>query len=270
MKILDIHSHFHTDRNEGTVAYLKETGHILAGPDGSVRGHINYMRKHGISFSVNMPVAWKPESVRVTNALMEKHNAANTNIISFASIHPALGREEMMDELLRIKRGGFKGIKIHPQEQFFWPDSDEMRPVYEFCDKEDLVILTHAGAGSNTSFNKDEIRARPERIGAVLSEYPGLKIIAAHMGGLNMWDEAERYLLGKKIYFDTAYTAIMPPVLLKDFILRHGVGRVLYGTDYPWQDAGIIGAAVLNAVPELENAEKIMFKNAEEMLGISL
>ncbi len=270
MKILDIHSHFHTDRDEGTVGYLKEKGHILPGATGSVGGLVNYMRKHGISFSVNMPVAWKPEGVRVMNALMEKQNAANSNIISFAAMHPALGREEIMQELLLIKHGGFKGIKIHPQEQSFWPDSDEMRPVYEFCGKENIVILTHAGAGSDTSFNKDEVRARPEKIGVVIREYPELKMIAAHMGGLNMWDEAEKFLLGKNIFFDTAYSEIMPAELMKDFILRHGAERVLYGTDYPWQDAGIIGGMVLGAANELGDAEKIMFRNAEQLLGISV
>lgn len=270
MKIIDIHSHFYTERDEETVDYLKQAGHILPGTDGSAGGLNNYMRKHGISFSVNMPVAWKPESVRQANDLMEKQNKRNFNIISFAAIHPALGRVEMHSELERIKSAGFKGVKIHPQEQSFWPDSDEMSPVYEFCGREGLVVLTHAGAGSDTRFEKEEIRARPERIAAVLRQYPKLKLIAAHMGGLNMWDEAERFLLGKNIYFDTAYITIMPRELLKYFILRHGVERVLYGTDYPWQDAGVIGGMVLNVVPQLESAEKIMYKNAEKLLGISV
>ena len=33
------------------------------------------------------------------------------------------------------------------------------------------------------------------------------KLVLAHMGGLNFWDDVEKYLVGENVYFDTAYVA---------------------------------------------------------------
>ena len=43
-----------------------------------------------------------------------------------------------------------------------------------------------------------------------MNAFPDLKLIAAHLGAWNDWDEVKKYLLGKPIYMDISYSIDMP------------------------------------------------------------
>ena len=77
----------------------------------------------------------------------------------------------------------------------------------------------------------------------VLSKVNPKKLVLAHMGGWNLWDEVEEKLVGKNVYFDTAFSFEKGiPHLEKEQFLRivekHGADKILFATDSPWSDQG--------------------------------
>jgi uncharacterized protein len=88
-----------------------------------------------------------------------------------------------------------------------------------------------------------------------------------------MWDAVQRYLLpaGGNVYFDTAYVSFyMEQPRMAELILEIGPERVLFGSDYPWEEPGR-AARIISAL-ELPKAEEefILFKNAADLLGLTI
>ena len=89
------------------------------------------------------------------------------------------------------------------------------------------------------------------------------------MGGFSKWDEAEKCLYGKNVYFDTSSTAIcMPLDHLRELIYEHGVDKILFGSDYPVQTTRQAYEDMLKLGLPQEDLEKILHKNAEKLLGL--
>jgi uncharacterized protein len=57
---------------------------------------------------------------------------------------------------------------------------------------------------------------------------------ASHMGGYRYWDDVEKFLLGRDIFFDTAYSIHELGVeRAEKFIKQHVADKILFGTDSP-------------------------------------
>ena len=98
-----------------------------------------------------------------------------------------------------------------------------------------------------------------------------MTVVAAHLGGMNLWDDVLRHIAGKydNLYMDVGVVAryIEDDILLK-IIRQQGAEKVLFGSDCPWDDPAN-EIAMINRLP-LSNEEKglIFHKNAERLLGI--
>ena len=67
------------------------------------------------------------------------------------------------------------------------------------------------------------------------------ELVLAHLGGLRMWDDVRRHLLpaGGNVYFDTAYVSFyMGREEMGELIRDIGPERVIFGSDYPWEEPG--------------------------------
>jgi len=102
-----------------------------------------------------------------------------------------------------------------------------------------------------------------------VDDFPGAKIVAAHLGAYAYWREVEEYLLGRPLYFDTSYCSIgMTPGYFKTLIYRHGVERVIFGSDSPWtaQEQELSYVRKLNLGEA--DTEAILGGNAIKLLGL--
>ncbi|MGN0473555.1 MAG: amidohydrolase family protein, partial [Acutalibacteraceae bacterium] len=118
---------------------------------------------------------------------------------------------------------------------------------------------------------KDVIRATPERMAIAAESVPELIFIFAHLGGMNQWDDAERYVVGRldNVYLDVSVIAgyIKDEQLLR-IIRNHGADKILFGSDCPW-DLPSNEITMINRLPlSDEEKEKIFHKNAENLLLI--
>jgi predicted TIM-barrel fold metal-dependent hydrolase len=261
--IIDFHTHcFPDELAVKAVASLSEKAGIPAMLNGTVNDLKRSMKASRITGSVLLNIATKPSQTAKINSWSVQ--IRDQSVISFSSIHPFC--EDWENELKRIKELGFRGIKFHPEYQEFYIDDEAMFPIYELAFELGLIIAFHAGV--DLGFDPP-YHCTPERLDTLLRRFKGGRIVAAHMGGYQYWDEVEKYLVGKDIYFDTSYAVgVMDSKQAKRIIHDHGYNKILFGSDSPWKDQGWSVQCVKDLClgPEIEEA--IFYKNAVELLGL--
>ncbi len=221
--IIDFHTHAYPPKVAvKAVQFLNDYYHVQCQGDGTIENLLASARAGGVGTVVVHAVATKPSQVEDVNNWIAAHTS--DRVIGFGTIHP--GYAHIPTELRRIRTLGLRGLKIHPDFQHYFADDPSMDVVYENVAGE-LPVLIHAG-DKTTDFSS------PWRIANVVSRYPKLTVIAAHLGGYSEWDEAEEHLIGKRLYIDTSSSLwALPAERAVRIIRRHGVERVLFGTDYP-------------------------------------
>ena len=103
----------------------------------------------------------------------------------------------------------------------------------------------------------------------MLRAWPGLTLIAAHFGGFERWDDVERELVGLPVYLDTSFTVgYAPDEQFVRMVRRHGVERVLFATDAPWQDHAATLAAFRRLPLTPEEQAAILWGNAARLFQL--
>ncbi len=234
-KIIDIHTHVFPDHlAERAVKQLAGRSGETAFIDGTAAGLEASMRRHGIAYSVTQPVSTKASQVPNVNDFAVALNA-RPPLINFGTLFPEY--EGNAAEIRRLREAGIQGVKFHPDYQAFYADEERMVPLYREMARAGLIAFFHAGVDIGLG---PPYHGNPDRIARVLELVPELTVVAAHLGGYEMWDDVEKYLVGKNLYLDTSYTLThIPPDQFLRIIRNHGVDRILFGTDSPWADQGV-------------------------------
>lgn len=262
--VLDFHVHLYPDPLAG-----KAVGHLaqrFGNPpafDGTVGGMKANLAESGILGALNLPVATKPDQVGSINFW-----AAATNqgpVYSLATIHP--DTHDIPGTLTAVKAAGFKGVKLHPEYQDFTLDDPRMTPVWETCSALGLFVFLHAGGERVFT---PPFHTTPSALADLLVRYPHLIVVAAHLGGFQMWDEAEAVLIGKGLYLDLSHTLFwMPEEQLVRMVRNHGANKIIFGSDAPWQRPAEVLKAFL-ALPFTQTQQrKILWDNAAGLLKLS-
>lgn len=264
MNIIDFHVHFFPEKI-AEKALAKLSGFIGRTPftDATVRDTAKKMRTGGISLSVGMPIATRPDQTLSINAYADSLNRT-PGFRSFGTVHPADPQwRERMDEVLAY---GMKGIKLHPDYQEFFVDDPTLLPLYRYAGEKGLLILLHAGVDPMCP---QLVRNTPARMAAVLKECPDTDFICAHMGGILMADEVREHLIGKRVFLDTSIMAhMLPSETLLSMIRAHGADRILFGSDCPWENPRRT-ADTIRSLPLTEEEQHLIFhENAERLLAL--
>jgi len=261
--IIDFHTHCFPDELAGrAIPELSARAGIPAMLNGTINDLEKSMKVAKIDKSVMLPIATKPsQTVKINDWAA---SVQSNSIISFGSIHPKF--ENWKQEIQRIKELGLKGVKFHPDYQDFFVDNEEMFPMYDMILNSGLVIIFHAGIDIGL---KPPYHCMPSMLKKVIRHFKGGKIVAAHMGGYDCYDEVERHLLGEDIYFDTSYCiSEIGEEKAARLIRGHGINKVLFGTDSPWKGQAE-EVALINKVG-LDDSEKaaLLGLNACRLLGL--
>ncbi|MGE5613950.1 MAG: amidohydrolase family protein [Bacillota bacterium] len=262
--IIDFHVHcFSDDIAEKAITTLSKCGNIPARTDGTLAGIRQSMKKAGVGKSVIMNIATKPgQVVKINRWAM---SISSDDIIPFGTVHP--GFEDWENELEIIREAGLKGIKLHPDYQEFYVDSPELFPIYEKAAELGLVVLFHAGLDIGLP---PPYHCTPGRMRNVVRAFPEAKLVAAHMGGYDYWDEVERCLAGENLYFDTSYSLHrMSRDQFLRIVSRHGFDKILFGTDSPWKDQSEEVERLLGMKLPGDAADAILGGNAARLLGLT-
>lgn len=266
---IDFHTHAFADNiaeraMEKLENTLKVSGRWEEPPAtrGTVGDLLHKMDVWGIDKSVILPIATKPSQQKTINDWAA--DVMSDRLMCFGSVHP--GAEDVFDELERIKSLGLKGVKLHPDYQGFFANEDRLLPIYRKCAELGLPVILHAGLDA---LSVDCIRCTPEMSADILKNVPEMTLILAHMGGNELWDDVEKYLVGKKVWFDMAFAdGNISDEQAMRIIGNHGTDRILFASDCPWH-APSREKAMLERLPLTESErEDISHRNAERLLNI--
>jgi len=258
--IIDAHTHIFPDHQ--AAAALQATSRMFGVPTygaGTAADLLARMDACGIASAVVHMVAPVPAMVRDTNAWLVR--LRQDRFIKFGTVHPRFSRND--EELARLTDAGIRGVKLQPDVQQFSPDDRVLLyPLYELLCRFDMTVMFHVGGEPLPS---PDNRSRPAMIAAVARDFPELRIIAAHLGGLNMWEDVDALLAGlPNVWMETSLSyRFIAPGLAQRIIDRHGHEKIFFGTDYPFApiDKSLAAARAVSFLPE-KHKQDILGSNA--------
>ena len=264
-RIVDAHAHVFPDElaaraNKQLIGNSGET----AFTDGTAAGLKRSMEQHGIAVSVTLPVSTRAKQTQPINAFSIEA-LGDERLVPFGTIHPEYAG--YAGEIARLKAAGVKGVKFHPDYQSFFVDEERMFPIYQALSDAGLIVLFHAGVDIGL---KPPYHCLPEKLARVLDAFPSMIVVAAHFGGFQMWDDVDRHLVGRNLYLETSFTlSWLEPSKFTDMARRHGIERVLFGTDSPWADQGREIELVSRSGLTEDELGKVFAANADRLLGLA-
>jgi len=206
-------------------------------------------------------------------------------LLPFCCIAKELGDAKAMLEEVELRASqGAKGIKLHPGMFSFFPDDEELWPMYEKCQELGLPVLADSGPWpaphvltefpspvSVQTHQENPDYALPNNWARVAEAFPRLTIILAHLGSA-WWDErvelAQKY---SNVYFDTSQGFSVPDRipysphrgLAEEDAVRVfrkiGVERIMFGTDFP----------ALAPQPQLEQILRLPLSDEEKRMVLA-
>ncbi len=259
--VVDFHTHCYKPLLAKKATSLIPVGSPY-GPfyDGTADGLIKSMRDSGIDRSVVLNIANSPYSVKAVNDYAIELLSYD-NLIPFGSVHPYYA--DIEGEILRLKEHGIKGLKFHPYYQRCELCDKAAYKAYELGAKHDMIMLFHGGhdlmlKGDNSN---------PKLLKQIYDDFRGAKLVFAHLGGWDLWDDCFKLLVGKDVYLDTSFAFMFLTKEQINFVLEnHDNKKLLFGTDGPWTNSKdeLMHTKQL-CTPYLED---ILYKNAAKLLGL--
>ena len=271
-EIIDFHTHAFPEKIAAkTLSSLKAGIAGISGldirpaSDGTVAGLCAVEEAAGISLSVVMPIATRPGQEDTSNAYAASvPSISGGRAVSFGSVHPA--GPDAVRAVYGIAERGLPGMKLHPEFQKTYIDSTECLAVLRAAADCGLTVTVHAGRDIGLP---PPVHCSPDRILRVLDAVPGLRLIAAHLGGWRMWEEVFRLLCGAPLLFDTAFlSGFADRSAVTDIIKAHGADRILFGSDCPWEDPADSLAFFRSLGLPPADEDLILCKNAAKLLCI--
>ena len=214
--------------------------------------------------------------------------------------------DKAADELERcVGELGFCGLKINSNVGGEYLDEEKFWVIFERAEKLDVPIYIHPRlpspemikpyakygyglAGPGLGFAAEtQLHAYRLIYSGLFDRYPGLKIMLGHMGeGLPFWifrmDHPWSGLSDGKVslkrrpsdyakdnFIITTSGMFYMPAIICGY-LSMGAERIVFASDYPFEESSHAAAFMENVPICDEDKEKICFKNAEKLLKIEI
>lgn len=229
--VIDFHTHAFPDKIalRALNSLAEKANGLTYYTDGTIADTDEKMKTWGVDKRVMLSIATNAKQQHNVNSFAIENN--NEHIIAFGSVHP--DAPDALDELDRIKEAGLPGVKFHPEYQQFFIDDPKMFPFYDKCRALGLIMSFHAGRDLGFP---DTLMAPPQRSRHMLDNFPGAKVVLAHMGGAMLEDDVLEYIAGTDCYLDTSFSIYgLPKKAAAAIIEKHGADRILFGSDCPWE-----------------------------------
>lgn len=227
---------------------------------------VGLMDQNGVDYSVVLAEVAPLTTGIATNEMVETFCSGNPRLIPFCTfnpyMHPNIGGNL---ERLCVDHG-FRGVKLYPTYNYFFPNDTLLYPLYAVAEKLSLPVLFHTGS---SIFQNSRIKyGNPIYYDDVAVDFPNLKIIMAHGGRGPWYDEAMTMVrLHKNVYIDVAG---LPPQKLMEYYpdLERFAHKFVFGTDWPSVNVKE-NIHRINHLPISEEASrKILGENAIKILGL--
>jgi len=269
--VIDFHTHAFPDKiAQKTIEILAEKSGATPHTDGTVKGLYAQLESAHADLGVALPVVTNPRQFdsinRFAKGINEQYGAGKTRIVSFGGIHPAC--EDIDGKMRFLKESGFLGVKIHPDYQETFINDEGYIRILQCAKELDMIVVTHAGV--DEGYKDFPVRCPPELALEVIQRVGHSKFVLAHFGGNRYTQKVYELLAGQDVYFDTSFVlADVGKEIFQKTLQKHGADRILFATDCPWRDIGEEIARIRSYGLTKETEEKILWRNAADLLGIS-
>lgn len=272
--IIDFHSHNFPDAiaPRAMAGMCRKTAGVLwPVGDGTMANHLDFMANAGVSKAVLCQIATRPAQweflLRRSKAIMDGEfgERAQRAFVPFGSVHP--DDPEAPAHVEAFAKAGVKGIKFHPYYQNFSLADAKVLPIFRRIAELGLVVECHSGG--DVSWADLRGMCGPEEIARLVDAVPGLRFVAAHLGGCFRYpSHATDVLLERGVLIDTSSLAFRWNFDEEMRLLRSWpTERLLFATDFPWVDYREAIANV-RSVRAPADWEAVFAGNARRLLGI--
>jgi len=258
---IDFHTHIFPDHvAEKVIRGLEETYRAQSQGPATVAGLAAAMDKASVDRAVLCPVATRPDQVRGINRWIASLD--RQRFLPFGALHPDC--PDLEEELAFLRDQDLRGVKLQPYFQGYELQAPAALKMMEKL--AEFVVLIHGGQEISPI---SSVPTTPERLRMLHQRFPDHRLVIAHLGGYQMWQEVEEYLVGEDVYFDLSYTFDrLDDESIARLIAAHGPQRILFGSDYPWQLPAVSRAGLARLHLSLKQEKRILAGNAVELLAL--
>ncbi|MGI6584287.1 MAG: amidohydrolase family protein [bacterium] len=224
------------------------------------------LQENGVDYAVILAEISPLVTGLAPNELVRDFCTGREELIPFCTLNPYVDTDlaSTLDHL--CSNEGFKGIKLYPTYNHFYPNDPKLYPLYAAAQNLNIPVLFHTGS---SIFHGSRIKyGNPLFIDDIAVDFPDLKIVMAH-GGRGVWYQEALLMvrLHQNVYIDVSG---LPPKKLLDYFpdLERFSGKFIFGSDWPGVDIkrNIIDLCSLDLSQEAK--ERILGLNAKKLLGI--
>lgn len=156
-----------------------------------------------------------------TVAACERHPG---RVFGYVYLNPTDVRGALAELNRRAGDDRFRGVKLHPSLDVYFPFLELYYPVYERIQELGLPMLWHCGTYPYSS---------PLQIAYVARLFPGVPFVLAHFALADLsWESFPAASLADNVHVDTSGNPILP--LMDEWLDRFGADRMLWGSDFPF------------------------------------
>lgn len=179
-------------------------------------------------------------------------------VIPYLVVNPWHPKQSLKD-LQRWREDGYVGVKIHPNCHNYPLNSQIVEPILDFCQKEQIPVLTHSSGGSSLS--------GAGAIKAVAKKYSDLKLIIGHGGTFSDREVAQVVMDYPQLYLEISveYEAGK----LERTVEMIGPDRILFGSDCPLHHPSVMLQRVRVMKLSKEDEEKILWENTAKLFSLN-
>lgn len=228
---------------------------------------VNLLKKAGVDYAVVLAEVNPKTSGVVSNEFVVEFCYGHSLLIPFANINPYMTnnlRKELKRLVLEL---GFKGLKLLPSYQMFYPNDSMLYPLYAAAEELQIPVMFHTGS---SVFKGTKMKySDPLHLDEVAADFPDLTIILVHSGRGFWYDRA--YFLSKlhpNVFMEIA--GLPPRNLLTYFPqLEKNAEKVLYGSDWPGVPGMKENIEAFKSLPISEEAKTLILgRNARKILKL--
>ena len=275
-EVIDFHTHNFPDvlapRAIESMA-RKLRGSLVPFGDGTVATQLRDMAAAGVDKAVVCPVATKPAQFQT---ILDRAKAvrdgefgeeAANRLVQLCSVHPA--DPDFEGHIWQVAAAGFKGVKVHPYYQGFSLGDPKVVPYFRAVRDAGLFVIAHCGI--DLGFVEAPMVCGPAQIATLLKAVPGLKFVAAHLGGCggNPPHATDALLEFENCFLDTAVVNVCDDdAECRRVMSEWPAERLLFATDYFWRDERFVAGWVRQCRPDPAEQELVFSENAHRLLGL--
>ena len=214
--------------------------------EGTVRALVEEERAAGVDRFVLLPVSGRPERCRELTVWAARAGEEFPEVIPFGAIHPDTATPR--DDAALVLDHGLSAVKIHSLVQRFDCQSVSSMRLYEALEKAGLPVLMDSMLLAGAVAVKPNLgpwmniasvagfETTPDKIAQIARRFPGLRILAAHMGCCYGWHLLDGLYDLDNVWFDMSYIhRLMSPEQAVSIIRAKGADRIVWGTDAPYR-----------------------------------